>query len=174
MVSIVELRDDLRDLADVLKILGPYWRAVYSDMIPDPGGNHERIAFIYDKRAVIFTGLASAVNPPRKKSGTEYVPKFNWWRVPYMASFSAGNFDFIVITAHIQWGTAAGRMKELEEFAAWVDLKSRQKNLEDKDILVTGDFNIANAKMLAALTAKGLMMPSGLIADTNPLPSSAQ
>ena len=162
VVSIVELRDDLRDLADALQILGPYWRAIYSDMIPDPGGNRERIAFIYDKRAAVFTGLASAANPPRKKSGTEYVPEFNWWRVPYMASFSAGSFDFIVITAHIQWGTAAGRLKELEEFATWVELKSRQKNLEDKDILVTGDFNIESPKMLDLLTAKGLMLPAGL------------
>lgn len=46
VISIVELRDDLTDLGKVLKILGPYWRAVYSDMIPDAGGNRERIAFI--------------------------------------------------------------------------------------------------------------------------------
>jgi hypothetical protein len=36
LVSLVELRDDLTDLGRVLKILGPYWRVVYSDMIPDP------------------------------------------------------------------------------------------------------------------------------------------
>lgn len=162
VISLVELRDDLSDLAAVMKILGPYWRAVYSDMIPDPGGNRERIAFIYDKRAATFTGLAAAVNPPRKKSGTEYVPQFGWWRVPYMASFSAGNFDFIIITAHIQWGTREGRQKELEQFATWVELKSQQANLEDKDIIVTGDFNIENNKMMDTLLTKGLMMPESL------------
>lgn len=82
LVSIVELRDDLTDLGRVLKILGPYWHAVYSDMIPDAGGNRERIGFIYDKRAVAFTGLAASANPPRKKTGAEYVPEFTWWRVP--------------------------------------------------------------------------------------------
>ena len=51
LIGVVELRDDLTDLGRVLKILGPYWRAVYSDAIPDPGGNRERIAFLYDKRA---------------------------------------------------------------------------------------------------------------------------
>jgi hypothetical protein len=39
VIGIVELRDDLTDLGRVLKILGPYWRVVYSDMIPDAGGN---------------------------------------------------------------------------------------------------------------------------------------
>ena len=48
LIGIVELRDDLTDLGRVLKILGPYWRAVYSDMIPDGGGNRERLGFIYD------------------------------------------------------------------------------------------------------------------------------
>ena len=42
LVSLVELRNDLTDLGRVLKILGPYWRAVYSDIIPDADGNRER------------------------------------------------------------------------------------------------------------------------------------
>jgi hypothetical protein len=41
VISIIELRDNLTDLGRVLKILGPYWRAVYSDAIVDPGGNRE-------------------------------------------------------------------------------------------------------------------------------------
>src|SRR5437667_5838394 len=57
LIGLVELRDDLKDLGRVLKILGPYWRAVYSDTIPDPGGNRERVAYLYDKRAVVFNGL---------------------------------------------------------------------------------------------------------------------
>ena len=78
IVSIVELRDDLSDLSKVLTILGPYWRVVYSDMIPDPGGNRERLAFVYYKRAVAFTGFAAVANLPRTKRGTEYQPSFNW------------------------------------------------------------------------------------------------
>ena len=43
LVGLVELRDNLQDLQRILPILGPYWDAVYSDAIPDPGGNRERI-----------------------------------------------------------------------------------------------------------------------------------
>ena len=163
LVSIVELRDDLTDLGRVLKILGPYWRAVYSDIIPDAGGNRERIGFIYDKRAVVFTGLAASTNPPRKKSGSEYVPEFNWWRLPYMASFSSGNFDFVIVAAHIRWGDSKeSRTKEIQSFADWADLKRKQKHVEDRDFFITGDFNIETPAMYAALTSKGLLAPPAL------------
>ena len=81
----------------------------------DPGGNKERIAFVYDTRAVQFTGMAAESDGPRKKNKTtgQYVPKFNWWRKPYMASFKAGNFDFVMLAVHLQWGTTAGRKEEL-------------------------------------------------------------
>ncbi len=165
LVSLTELRDDLGDLGRVLKILGPYWRVIYSDMIPDPGGNRERLAFVYDHRAVTFTGLAASVNPPRKKSGSEYVPEFTWWRMPYMASFSAGNFDFVVIVAHIRWGDKqADRLPEIRSLAEWVDLKRQQNTAEDKDILVMGDFNIPSRKgaLFEAMTSKGLSIPKAL------------
>lgn len=132
-------------------------------MILDAGGNRERIGFLYDKRAVAFTGLAAAANPPRKKSGREYVPEFSWWRLPYMASFSAGNFDFVVVTAHIRWGdSASARTGEIQSFAQWLDLKHNQKHAEDKDFIVTGDFNIESPAMYDALTSTGLVAPTAL------------
>lgn len=167
LVSIVELRDDLTDLGRILAILGPYWRAVYSDMIPDDGGNRERLAYVYDKRVVAFTGLAAAANPPRRKVGTEYVPEFTWWRMPYMASFASGNFDFVVITAHVRWGSGvAERATELASLAEWIDLKRRQKTVEDKDLLVMGDFNIPNRRssLFKTITAKNLALPRALAA----------
>jgi endonuclease/exonuclease/phosphatase family metal-dependent hydrolase len=162
LISIVELRDNLGDLGRVLDILGPYWRAVYSDALYDAGGNRERIGFVYDKRAVTFTGFAAAANPPRRKVKDEYMPEFTWWRQPYMASFSAGNFDFMVLATHLQWGTAQGRNKELAALAEWIDLKRREKSCEDKDMIVVGDFNIERPDQLALLTRYGLELPSAL------------
>jgi endonuclease/exonuclease/phosphatase family metal-dependent hydrolase len=166
LVSIAELRDNLNDLGRVLNILGPYWRAIYSDALDDPGGNDERIGFIYDKRAVAFTGFAATANAPRTKVGELYLPKFDWWREPFMASFSAGNFDFVLLAAHAQWGTAAGRVVELQSLADWVDLKKKEKTCEDKDLIVVGDFNIDTPDQLAALTSKGLQMPTALKGKT--------
>ncbi|OHB68118.1 MAG: endonuclease [Planctomycetes bacterium RBG_13_62_9] len=165
VIGIVELRDDLTDLGKVLKILGPYWRVVYSDMIPDAGGNRERIAFLYDKRAATFNGLAAEANEPRKKKGFEYISETSFWRSPYLASFKAGNFDFIVLAVHVRWSSEKDRRQELERLADWIEAKRLDKNTEDKDLIVMGDFNIPskNSPLFAAITEHGLQIPKSLL-----------
>jgi endonuclease/exonuclease/phosphatase family metal-dependent hydrolase len=166
LVGLVELRDNLTDLGRVLKILGPYWRAVYSDMIPDAGGNHERVAYIFDKRAVVFNGLAAEAQAPRKKDGTEYLSEKSFWRSPYFASFKSGIFDFVVLTTHIRWGDSLeARTKEIGMLADWIDAKRQEKYSEDKDLMVMGDFNIPSRQdpTFAAITKYGLQIPSKLL-----------
>jgi endonuclease/exonuclease/phosphatase family metal-dependent hydrolase len=171
IISVVELRDNLQDLARILEILGPYWRAIYSDAVLDAGGNRERVAFIYDKRMVTFNGMASAVFATRTKQGTEWIPEFNWWRPPFMASFKAGNFDFVIVTTHIRWGDSeAGREPELSALAKWVSERAKliqkgSKSWDEKDIFVTGDFNIPSRQsaLFAAITSQGLQIPSALL-----------
>lgn len=166
LIGIVELSDDLTDLGRVLKILGPTWHAVYSDMIPDAGGNRERLAFIYDKRAATFNGLAAEANEPRKKNGFEYLPSASFWRSPYMASFRAGSFDFIVLTTHIRWGdNDEARQMEIERLADWIEAKRLEKTNEDKDLIVMGDFNIPSRTdlLFKAITKHGLQVPNALL-----------
>ena len=165
LIGIVELRDNLTDLGRVLQILGPYWRAVYSDMIPDQGGNRERIAYIYDRRAVTFNGLAAEANEPRKKVGFEYLPQSSFWRAPYLASFKSGNFDFVALTVHVRWGNnTASRRDELERLADWVEAKRLEEHAEDKDLIVMGDFNIPSksSALFKAIKKHGLQIPTAL------------
>lgn len=165
LVALVELRDALADLARVLPILGPSWDVVYSDWIEDNGGNGERTAFLYDRRAVTFNGLAAEVDAPRNKSATEYLAKQSFWRAPYLCSFRAGNFDFLALATHTRWGDSLkGRQAELQMLADWVDVRVKSKTVEDKDLIVMGDFNIPkiNDKLFNALTSRGLQIPESL------------
>lgn len=41
LVSLVEVRDDTRDLAQVLRYLGEYWQVVFSDYLVDDGGERD-------------------------------------------------------------------------------------------------------------------------------------
>jgi hypothetical protein len=166
VIGIVELRDDLADLSRVMKILGPYWRAVYSDAIPDPGGNRERLAFLYDKRAATFTGFAAEPGPPRAKKGFEYISDKSFWRSPYMASFRSGTFDFVVLSVHIRWGdNTEARRQEIEMLADWIEAKRLEKTKEDKDLIVMGDFNIPSRTdaLFKAITKHGLQIPKTLL-----------
>jgi len=167
LIAVVELRDNLTDLSKVMRILGPYWRVVYSDFIEDPGGNRERMAYLYDQRAVAFTGLASEADPPRKKNAKtgEYESLITWWRSPYIASFKSGDFDFVLITAHIRWGdNEQDRIKELQLLAEWVERRCKEATVEDKDIIVMGDFNIPEVDddFYKTITSKGLRVPDAL------------
>ena len=167
LIAVTELRDDLSDLKRVLKILGPYWKVVFSDYITDPGGNRERIAYVYDKRAVAFTGLAAEADAQRVKDREtgEYLPEQSWWRKPFMASFRAGSFDFVALTAHIRWGSGAeARIAPLKLLARWLDARTNEEHLVDKDFVVMGDFNIPTAddELFDAVTGKGLRIPDAL------------
>jgi hypothetical protein len=165
LIALVELRNDLRDLARVLPILGDYWNVIYSDWITDSGGNSERIAYLYDKRAVVFNGLAAEVDSPRKKQGEEYLAQQSFWRAPYMCSFRAGNFDFITVATHARWGNSlAGRQAELQLLADWIDTRFKDRFVEDHDLIVMGDFNIPalDDALFKALTSRGLQIPEPL------------
>ena len=168
LVGLVELRDNLGDLQRVLPILGPYWDAIYSDVVTDAGGNRERICYLFDSRAVCFNGMAAEAAPPRVKRGTEYVAEDSWWRSPYVATFKAGNYDFLAFTTHVRWGDSdAARLKEIQGLANWVGAKAAEKTAEDKDIIVMGDFNIPSRTdpMFAAITSTGLQIPKALAKD---------
>ena len=112
----------------------------------------DRVAYLYDRRAVAFNGLAAEAQPPRQKHGAEYLSDLSWWRSPCLASFRSGNFDFLCLTRHVRWG----------------DDKANEKTAEDKDILVMGDFNIPSetSPLSKAVSAKGPRIPEKLLKST--------
>ena len=169
LIGVVELRDNVSEIAQVLQLMGPTWDIIYSDYIEDSGGNHERIGYIFDERACLFTGLVGNANEPRKKKGVEYLPDESWWRKPFMASFRAGSFDFIVLTTHIRWGKAAkNRTTELKMLANYVYNRTVEGTAIDRDVIVMGDFNIPDLKspLYKAVVERGLAMPASLAGIT--------
>lgn len=165
LVALVELREDLHDLGQVMGFLGPSWNIVYSDWMEDGGGNRERTAFLFDRRAVSFNGLAAEVDAPRTKQGSEYLSQQSFWRAPYLCSFRAGNFDFLALATHTRWGDSLkGRQAELQMLADWIQVRVEAGTLEDKDLIVMGDFNIPqiNDSLFKALTSHGLLIPEVL------------
>ena len=168
LVAITELRRNTKDLERVMKILGPYWKVIYSDATMDRGGNYERIGYLYDSRVITFTGLAAEADPIRKKNRKtgEYESNESWWRSPYLVSFRAGRFDFVVLSVHIRWGDSTEQRKDaLERLAIWVDKRRKIKGIRNKDVLVMGDFNIPEHgdDLYKAVTSKGLRAPEDLL-----------
>lgn len=165
LVALVELRDNLEDMAEVMRYLGATWQIVYSDWIDDAGGNKERTAFLFDRRAVVFNGLAAEIDAPRVKQENEYLASQSFWRAPYLCSFRSGNFDFLAIAMHARWGEGTeGRRAELQMLADWIGTRFKSKYVEDNDLLVLGDFNVPKLDddLFKALTSSGLLIPKQL------------
>lgn len=177
LIAIQEARQNLRDLDRMIRVLGPWWKALFSDPSA-PGkiggrftkGNDERLVFLYDSRFVRFTGMAAELLVTDDFLGAKGVAKTENsvpWRTPYMASWRAGHFDFMTLTVHIQWNSSGGikaRSKEIEMITRWVGQRQRDARLYDPDVFVLGDFNIPTlgSATFRALKKHGLSVPKKL------------
>lgn len=168
IVAIQEVKTDLRGLARLQKLLP----GNYKILVSDPTGNYERMAFLYDKRTAISTGLVCEIG----FSGTILQPTaFQFNRMPYCASFRAGRFDFVIASVHIAEASKHGdtglelREKEIDELVKFVKRRSKQEagKVFDRDFFVVGDFNIESGgdRFFKALTqgpAPKFKMPPGM------------
>ena len=168
LIAIQEVKTDLRGLSRLQKLLP----GNYKILVSDPTGNYERMAFLYDKRTVISTGLVCEIG----FSGTILQPMaFQFNRMPYCASFKAGRFDFVIASVHIAEGSSHGdagedvREKEIDELVKYVKNRANQEQGKafDRDFFVMGDFNIQKAgdRFFKALTkgpAPKFKMPPGM------------
>ena len=166
LVALTEVRRDLSELLRVMEFLPPFWDFIISDYGGDRAANKERVAYVFDKRVVQFTGLAAEADPPRKRNRQgQYKSQFTWWRAPYIASFRSGNFDFVIVTVHLRWGSGEKeRLAPLKELAKWASKRSRDDGGFDRDILVVGDMNIPSrdSVLFKAVRRYGLRLPKGL------------
>ena len=155
LVAIQEVKTDLRGLARLQKLLP----GDYKILVSDPTGNSERMAFLFDQRTVINTGLVCEI----AFSGTIVDPQsFQFNRSPYCASFKAGRFDFTIASVHIAEGSSQGsvgedlREKEIQILVEFIKNRAGQDEgkVFDPDFFVVGDFNIEKDgdRFFAALT----------------------
>jgi exonuclease III len=168
IVAIQEVKTNLQGLARLQKLLPGH----YQILVSDPTGNNERMAFLYDKRTVISTGLVCeiAFNGPIVSPNV-----FQFQRSPYCASFRAGRFDFTLVSVHIAEGASHGavglnlRELEIQELAKFIKHEAgrAQGAVFDPDFFLVGDFNIEQdgdrfSKALTGGDEPHFKMPPGM------------
>lgn len=163
IICLQEVKTDLRGLSRLQKLLP----GNYKILLSDPTGNNERFAFIYDKRTVISTGFVCEI-------GFNVLAKthkgYQLHRMPYCASFRAGRFDFIIVSAHIYYGKTKKerqqRKEEIKKLVEFIDERAKKPKTKvfDKDFFVLGDFNIEKAgdQFFKALKSKKFKMPRNM------------
>src|SRR3954451_15396961 len=69
VVAVQEVRANLRSLRHALKLLGPHWGLILTDVTKGTQGNNERLAFVFDTRRVRPSGLACELVLPEDGGG---------------------------------------------------------------------------------------------------------
>jgi len=169
LIAVQEVRRDLRALRDVMRLLGPNWDVVFTDVSYAQGGNSERMAFVFDKNQVFFTGLAGElVLPPSKSKVVAQIA-----RTPFICGFQAGWAKFNLCTVHIYYGTGDENPRRVEEIEQTAQLLAKKADdylnpgrqaYSPENLVLLGDFNIANTgqKTYQALTGAGFVIPKSL------------
>lgn len=163
--AIQEVNEDLEPLEEVVRLLGRTWQYIATDVTQGPGGNRERMAFVYDTRKVTFRNIAGEIVLPKHKLLPD---EQQFARTPFMVSFQAGWFRFALCTVHIYFGEDSKnsdgykrRVSEIEFIAN--ELCSRAER-EGENYVLLGDFNIKNPidETMKALTRAGFILPPEL------------
>lgn len=181
IIAIQEVRQDLKALKKLMRILGSYWEYIITDVTEGRQGNKERLAFVFDTRKIKFGGLASeVVLPPFETKDpdtgqTVYQPVKQLARTPYLCGFKAGWADFMLSTVHILYGTSAAndprRIKEIKDIANALARKAADKFEWSENLVLLGDFNIYSPEdeTYSAILQAGFEIPPQL----QNLPSNA-
>ena len=171
LIAVQEVRSNLDELRRIMRLLGPHWDVIFTDVSYAQGGNSERLAFLFDKNQVSFTGLAGEIVLP--PSDSKLVAQVA--RTPFICGFQAGWAKFNLCTVHIYYGkgdqnprrvgeinaTAAILAKKAKDYYTNVD---RQIAYSPENLVLLGDFNIAkhSDKTFKALEANGFIIPEAL------------
>lgn len=173
IVAMQEVKGNIKALRHMLKVLGPSWGLILTDVTKGRPGNDERMAFVFDTRKVQMSGLACELVVPQEqlnRIGEDALGK-QFARTPYAVSFRAGGLPtkrpktFILVTLHVIYGKKVSqRVPELTAIADWLAQWAKDVNAYDHNLMALGDFNIdrENDDLYKAFTSTGLHVPKDL------------
>ena len=101
LVAVQEVRGGLYALRRLRLILGGEWDFIVTDVTLGTAGNAERMAYLFDRRKVTFTGLAAELVLPKGLRDAEQPVQFA--RSPFVAGFRAEWASLTLLIVHIYY-----------------------------------------------------------------------
>jgi endonuclease/exonuclease/phosphatase family metal-dependent hydrolase len=168
LIAVQEVKTDLSHLRTIATHLG----SGFDWIVNDPGGNNERLAFIYRKRKVTPGRLFAEIAIPAKDFPTCTVevpytykkerrvevyynhPFTPFDRSPFVGTFQCGNFDFTLANVHLYFGSFknskklaerakyARRVLEIFALGKWAKKRVKSGLTYDRDVILLGDMNV--------------------------------
>lgn len=163
--ALQEVSEDLRPLEQVMRLLGPSWSFIATDVTEGASGNRERMCFVYDTRKVRFRNIAGEVVLPRHRL---LANEQQFARTPFLVAFESGWFRFSLCTVHIYFGEVSkgsdGYRRRVEEIQHIARMFGEKADKENENYILLGDFNIKNPidETMQALKGAGFILPPEL------------
>ncbi len=169
IVAVQEVKGELKALRHTLKLLGPHWSFLMTDVTKGNAGNGERLAFLFDTRKVKLSGLACEIVIPddvlkaNEAIGNNALER-QFARTPYAVSFLVDGKTFVLLTLHVLFDTPSNRIPELRAIADWIHDWARELHNWNHSLITLGDFNIVKAgdPTYEAFVSRGLYVPDDL------------
>ncbi|MGD9044353.1 MAG: endonuclease/exonuclease/phosphatase family protein [Desulfobacterales bacterium] len=172
LIAIQEVGGHLGALHKLQAMLGHTWKFVVSDVTEGSAGNQERLAFLFDRRKIRFSGVAGeiVIPPIEDKNGNTIAPAHQLARTPAIVGFQAGWFRFMLSTVHILWGKGIAeypeRVAEIKALAKFLKERADDPTAWSRNHILLGDFNIFDADptnaAFNAITQNGFQIPEAL------------
>jgi hypothetical protein len=172
LIAIQEVGAHLGALNKLQARLGRTWKFVASDVTEGSAGNQERLAFLFDRRKIRFSGVAGeiVIPPIEDKTGNTIAPSNQLARTPSIVGFRAGWFRFMLSTVHIIWGKGVAehpdRVAEIKALAEFLKERTEDRTAWSRNLILLGDFNIFDANpanaAFEAITQNGFQIPEAL------------
>jgi endonuclease/exonuclease/phosphatase family metal-dependent hydrolase len=172
LIAVQEVGGHLGALNRLRRRLGGTWQYVASDVTEGSAGNQERMAFLFDRRKIRFSGVAGeiVIPPIEDKNGKTIAPADQLARTPTIVGFEAGWFRFMLSTVHIIWGKDIpehpARVAEIKALANFLKVRSEDDTAWSRNLILLGDFNIFDADpdnaAYRAITQNGFVIPPAL------------
>ncbi len=162
IVAIQEVKADLKALTKLMRILGPWWKYIITDVTAGSAGNRERGAFVFDSRKVRFGGLSGEIVIPPVKNRR---PARQLARTPFVCGFQAGWLKVMICTVHIYYGKAVAndpkRLEEIRLLSKFLAGRVKEAEAWSSNLVLLGDFNIFDVEdpTFKAITKAGFFIP---------------
>jgi endonuclease/exonuclease/phosphatase family metal-dependent hydrolase len=129
LLAVEEVQQQGQIVQKLRRELNEPWRHAVSDRT----GNNERYAFLWRADRI------EALDEPQLYAGPS-AESFS--RVPAVARFKSGQFDFIVVAVHLWYGDKANNPQRRTEMQALTRVvQELTSHGSEKDVIVLGDFN---------------------------------
>ena len=180
VIAVQELQGSIKALRHLLRLLGPEWAFMLTDVTKGGRGQNERLAFLFDTRRLKPSGLACELVVPddvlAKRPVKPDALQRQFARTPYAVSFMGSGQTFILVTLHVWFGKKpVERLAELGCIAEWLSGWAGEVSDFNQNLIALGDFNIDRTgdPNYEAFVSRGLSPPPELDGLPRTLPTKS-